>query len=78
MGSVGVLIVFAVIGAVICARARVAGGAVVFSLIAAVLFIATPFGQGIPDGLATFVDAVDGASTSLTGEAASESSGGVG
>jgi hypothetical protein len=74
MGSVGVLIVFAIIGAVICARARVAGGAVVFSLIAAVLFIGTPFGQKIPAALATFVDAIDGASTALTGE----QSGGVG
>src|SRR4051812_20613520 len=34
MESVGALILFAVLGAVICAKARVAGGAVVFSLIA--------------------------------------------
>ncbi|OLT01441.1 hypothetical protein BJF90_32020 [Pseudonocardia sp. CNS-004] len=40
--STGVLIFFAVLGAFICAKSRVAGGAVVFSLIALVLFIGTP------------------------------------
>ena len=45
MQSVGVLILFAVLGAVICAKARVAGGAIVFSLIALVLFVSTPAGS---------------------------------
>lgn len=63
MGSVGVLILFMVAGAVICAKARVAGGAVVFSLIALVLFIATPVGSGLPDAISTFVSAFDQAAT---------------
>ena len=39
--SVGVLIFFAVVGAAICAKARVPGGAVGFALVALVLFIGT-------------------------------------
>lgn len=63
MGSVGVLILFMVIGAVICAKARVAGGAIAFSLIALVMFIATPVGSGLPDAIGTFVSAFDQAAT---------------
>ena len=48
MQSVGALILFAVLGAVICAKARVAGGAIVFSLIALVLFVSTPAGAALP------------------------------
>ena len=48
MSGVGMLIVFAVLGAVICAKSRVAGGAVVFSLIALALFTTTPIGAGLP------------------------------
>jgi len=63
MGSVGVLILFMLLGAVICAKARVAAGAVAFSLIALVLFIATPVGSGLPDAISTFVSAFDRAAT---------------
>ncbi|GAA4978241.1 hypothetical protein WHI96_26225 [Pseudonocardia tropica] len=63
MGSVGVLIFGAVLGAFICAKARVAIGAVVFSLIALVLFIATPVGSGLPGAISTFVSAFDQAAT---------------
>ena len=63
MGSVGVLILGAVLGAFICAKARVAIGAVAFSLIALVLFIATPVGSGLPDAISTFVSAFDQAAT---------------
>ncbi|NWJ69168.1 hypothetical protein HX744_00955 [Pseudonocardia sp. ICBG1122] len=76
MGSVGVLILFMVAGAVICAKARVAGGAVVFSLIALVLFIATPVGSGLPEAISTFVSAFDQAATpALNGAGASAGSG---
>jgi hypothetical protein len=76
MGSVGVLILFMVAGAVICAKARVAGGAVAFSLIALVLFIATPVGSGLPDAISTFVSAFDQAATpALNGAGASAGSG---
>ena len=63
MGSVGVLLLIAVVGAVICAKARSAGGAVVFSLLALVLFLATPVGAGLPGAVSTFVSAFDRAAT---------------
>jgi hypothetical protein len=63
MDSIGVLIVFAIIGAVICARARVAGGAVVFALIALVLFIGTPVGAGLPSALSEFVNTLNQSTT---------------
>jgi hypothetical protein len=63
MHSVGVLIVFCVLGAVICAKARVAGGAVVFTLIATVLFVSTPAGRALPEAISGFVSTVDDAST---------------
>lgn len=68
MGSVGVLIVFAVLGAFICAKARVAAGAVVFSLIALALFVGTPVGSVIPRALAGVVSSVGQASVPLTGQ----------
>ena len=68
MSSVGLLILFAILGAFICAKARVAGGAVAFSLVAVVLFIGTPVGQGLPGAISGFMSAVDGATTpALTG-----------
>ncbi len=66
MGNVGVLIFFAVVGAVICAKARVAGGAIVFSLIALVLFIGTPAGAGLPGMVADFMSTVSETSEPLT------------
>jgi hypothetical protein len=57
--SVGVLILFAVVGALICAKARVASGAVIFSLIALALFVSTPAGAGLPGAIADFVGVVD-------------------
>lgn len=63
MGSVGLLILFAIVGGVICAKARSAGGAVAFAAIAVVIFVATPVGQGVPGALSTFLDTVDGAAT---------------
>ncbi len=63
MGSVGLLIFFAVVAAFICAKARVAAGAVLFSLVALVLFISTPVGAGLPGAIAGFLTAVDRAAT---------------
>src|SRR5215212_6797255 len=69
MQSVGALILFAILGSVICAKARVAGGAVVFALIALVLFVSTPAGRALPEAVSGFVSAVDGAATpALTDE----------
>lgn len=67
MGTIGVLIFFAVVGAVICAKARSAGGAVVFSLIALGLFISTPAGAGLPGMLTDLMSSVSEASEPLTG-----------
>ncbi|WP_098959404.1 hypothetical protein [Pseudonocardia sp. N23] len=63
MSSAGVLILFAIVGVVICARCRVSTGAVVFSLVALVLFVATPAGRGLPDAIASFVSTVDDSAT---------------
>ncbi len=60
------LIVFAILGALICARARVAGGAVVFTVIAVVLFIGTPVGAGLPGFIADLLTDVKAASVPLT------------
>lgn len=67
MGTIGVLIFFAVVGALICAKARSAGGAVLFAGIALVLFVATPAGAGLPGMLSDFVSSVSEASQPLTG-----------
>lgn len=67
MGTIGVLIFFAVVGAVICAKARSAGGAILFSLIALGLFISTPAGAGLPGMLTDFMSSVSQASEPLTG-----------
>ena len=67
MDSVGLLIFFAIAGAFVCAKARSAGGAVVFSLIALGLFIGTPAGAGLPGAVADFVSSVSQASEPLTG-----------
>lgn len=76
MPSVGLLILFAILGAFICAKARVAGGAVAFALVAVVLFIATPVGQGLPGAISGFMSAVDSATTpALTDGEPSEDAG---
>ena len=63
MSSVGLLILFAILGAFICAKTRSAAGAVVFSLVALVLFIGTPAGQGLPGAIGGLMSAVDQATT---------------
>lgn len=70
MSSVGLLILGAILGAFICAKTRSAAGAVVFSLIALVLFIGTPVGQGLPGAISSVMSTVDRATTpALTEEA---------
>lgn len=69
MPNVGVLILFAIVGSVICARARVAGGAVIFGVLAIVLFVATPSGAGLPGAIFGFLSTFDHAATPvLTGK----------
>ena len=63
MPSIGLLIFFALVGAFICSKARSAVGAIVFSLIALVLFVSTPVGAGLPAALSGFLTAVDHAAT---------------
>lgn len=68
MSSVGSLIFFAIAGAFVCAKARVAGGAIAFSLVALILFIATPAGSALPGAIGQFMSTVDHATTPvLTG-----------
>jgi uncharacterized membrane protein YbjE (DUF340 family) len=79
MGSVGLLILGAILGAFICAKTRSAAGAVVFSLVALVLFIGTPVGQGLPNAISAFMSAVDQATTpALTGPQNADAEGGAG
>lgn len=59
MPNVGVLILFSILGAMICARARVASGAVVFGVLAVVLFVATPVGAGLPGAVSSFLSLFD-------------------
>ena len=69
MGSVGLVILMMLVGALICAKARVAGGAILFAGIALVLFVATPIGSGMPEAISTFMSAFDDAATpALNGE----------
>lgn len=63
MESVGALIFLALVGAVICAKAHSAGGAVLFGVIALVMFVNTPAGNGLPGAVADFLDAIDDAAT---------------
>jgi hypothetical protein len=63
VSGVGLLIFGAILGALICARTRSAAGAVVFSLIALVLFIGTPVGQAVPGAISRVMSTVDRATT---------------
>lgn len=54
---------FAIAAAVICGKARVPAGAAVFSVIAAVMFISTPAGSGLPGAVTSFLSTVDEAAT---------------
>ncbi|AEA26545.1 hypothetical protein Psed_4388 [Pseudonocardia dioxanivorans CB1190] len=78
MSSVGVLILFAIVGAVICAKCRVPAGAVVFALVALVLFVATPAGQGLPGAVSSFLSTVDQSTTPALRHSAPTSSEAVG
>lgn len=68
MGSVGLLILFAIVGAAICAKARSALGAIVFAVLAVVMFIATPVGDGLPGAVSTFMSSFDQAATPALNE----------
>ena len=79
MDNVGGLIFFAVVGAYICAKARVPGGAVVFALIATVLFLSTPVGAHVPGLMSSLMNAIDRASSpALSGVDRPHGSGGAG
>ena len=67
------MILLMLVGAFICAKARSAGGAILFTAIALVLFIATPIGQGLPGAISTFMSAFDNAATpALNGQTAAQ------
>lgn len=51
MAVVAALVVFATLAAIIAARARAAVPAVLFGVIAVVLFATTPLGSGIPEAV---------------------------
>ncbi len=64
--TIGVLILFALLGSFICAKSRTAGGAVVFALIALALFISTPAGAGLPGLVTAFLSSLSDATQHLT------------
>ena len=66
MGTIGVLIFFALVGSVICAKSRSAAGAVVFAAIGLALFVATPVGAGLPGMVSDIVSAISQAAQPLT------------
>jgi hypothetical protein len=70
MENVGLLILGSVLGAVLCARSRSAGGAAVFTLIAAALFLSTPAGADVPEAATGFLKALNSASTPVLTEPA--------
>jgi hypothetical protein len=63
MSSIGLLILFAILGAFVCAKTRSAAGAVIFSLLALVLFVGTPVGQAVPGAVGQVMSTVDQATT---------------
>jgi ABC-type glycerol-3-phosphate transport system permease component len=69
MEAVGVLIFFSIVGAFLCAKARFPGGAIVFSLVALVLFVATPAGSGLPGAVATFMSTLNDTTTPVLTDA---------
>ncbi|MDN5851981.1 MAG: hypothetical protein L0K86_03890 [Actinomycetia bacterium] len=75
MPGVGVLIFFALAGSFICAKARVAGGAVILALVALLLFIGTPAGAGLPGAIGGLLSTISQASEPLTRTAESGSAG---
>ena len=66
MSTAGVLIFFALVASFICARVRVAGGAVVFAVVATLLFVGTPMGAGLPGVMANFLSIIQQAAVPLT------------
>jgi hypothetical protein len=66
VSTAGVLIFFALVASFICARVRVAGGAVVFAVIATLLFVGTPVGGGLPGVMAEFLSTIQQAAAPLT------------
>lgn len=63
MSNIGILILFAIVAAVACAKAGSAGGSLLFAAVALVLFVATPAGSGLPGAVADFVRSVNDAAT---------------
>ncbi len=67
MPSVGCVDLFRARRVLPLARARVAGVAVLFAMVAAVLFVGTPVGAGLPGVVASFVSTIGQAAQPLTG-----------
>ena len=63
MGGVGVVLLILIAGAVVCAKSRSAGGAALFTVVAAIVFVATPVGQGLPGAVGAFMSAFNQAAT---------------
>lgn len=53
MDVVSAIVVFSALAAVVCARARAAGPALLFGAVAIALFVTTPLGAGVPEATAS-------------------------
>ena len=56
MDTVSALIVFSTVAAFICVKSRAAGPALLFGVVAVVLFCTTPTGDGLPSAVASLFD----------------------
>ena len=63
MSNIGILILFAIVAAIACAKAGSAGGSLLFAAVALVLFVSTPAGSGLPGAAAGFLRSVNDAAT---------------
>ena len=78
MDGLGVLFIGAVLGVCLCVKCKSCHGAVVFALVATVLFVAAPVGEDVPDAFVDFLRAVDYATTPVLTHDFHGSSGAVG
>jgi hypothetical protein len=61
------LAVFSALAAVISARARAAGPALLFGIVAIALFTTTPLGSGLPDAIASIANFIGELADKLAG-----------
>ncbi len=69
MSVVTALIVFSALGALLCSRARAAGPALFFGVVAVALLAATPLGEQLREGVEAVIEAGQDAAAEVDGGA---------